>query len=365
MTIRNERLHILGMHCTGCETLLEDALRIEAGIHGVKASHAEGRLDISFEPEVLRLSRVLALIEEKGYDVTFGNDASPAASRYAKGFRKALTLLILLLLVGGIAFWGKTLIPGVMTQISEPTAGYSMTLLVGFLTGFHCIGMCGSFVVAYATAPGAGGHSGKALRHASYSLGKILSYATLGAVFGALGALVSITPGMRGGLAIAAGLFLALYGLRMLNVWSGPAWLNWVFPKFVTRGVRSGMQQQPRPFVLGLFNGFLLGCGPLQAMYIMAAGTGSPYQGALLLTFFCLGTLGPLLTLGFFADRLSRRVMGDLVKVSGILVLTMGLMMANKGLQLTESGFDTEGLGARWHMLMMKIQNPHADAPCH
>ncbi|MFM8443602.1 MAG: sulfite exporter TauE/SafE family protein [Methylococcus sp.] len=365
MSIRNERLHILGMRCAGCETILEDALRLEAGIHGVKASHTGGKLEVSFEPEALRLSRILALIEEQGYDVTFAGDESPALAKYAKGARKALTLVALLLIIGGITFWGRTLIPGVMTQISDPMTGYAMILLVGFLTGFHCIGMCGSFVVSYATAPGTGGHSGKALRHASYSLGKIISYATLGALFGALGALVSITPFMQGGLGIAAGLFLALYGLRMLNVWSGPSWLNWVFPKFVTRNVRSGMQQQPRPFVLGLFNGFLLGCGPLQAMYIMAAGTGSPYQGALLLTFFCLGTLGPLLTLGFFADRLSRRVMGDLVKVSGILVLSMGLMMANKGLQLTESGFDAEGLGARWHMLMMKIQNPHGDAPCH
>lgn len=84
-----------------------------------------------------------------------------------------------------------------------------------------------------------------------------------------------------------------------------------------------------------------------------------------MLTFFCLGTLGPLLALGFFADRLSRRVMGDLVKVSGVLVLIMGLMMANKGLQLSESGFDAEAPRARWRLLMMKVRNPGGDAPCH
>lgn len=365
MTIRNEHIPVRGMRCAGCEITLEDALRAEAGIHGVKASHAHGRLDVSFDEAAIRLSRILALIEDKGYGVTFDSGSSLTVSLPVEWLRRLINILILLLIIGGIAFWGKSLMPGVMMQMNDPKVGYSMVLLVGFLTGFHCMGMCGSFVVSYATAPGGGGKAGKALRHASYGLGKILSYGVLGAVFGALGALATITPFMRGALAVAAGLFLALYGLKMLNVLSGPSWLNWVFPKFVTRGVRAGMQKQPRPFLIGLFNGFLLGCGPLQAMYILAAGTGSPVQGALLLMFFCLGTLGPLLTLGFFAHRLSPRMMGDLIKVSGTLVLVMGLMMANRGLQLTESGFDTEALRARWQILMMKIQNPGVEAPCH
>lgn len=96
------------------------------------------------------------------------------------------------------------------------------------------------------------------------------------------------------------------------------------------------MRREPKPLVTGLLTGFLLGCGPLQAMYIMAAGTGSPTQGAWLLMFFCLGTLGPLLTFGFFAHLLSHRMMNELLRVSGILVL----LMANKGLKLTGSGFD-------------------------
>src|SRR5512134_498499 len=45
------------------------------------------------------------------------------------------------------------------------------------------------------------------------------------------------------------------------------------------------------PLVIGLLNGLMLGCGPLQAMYIMAAGTGSAQEGATMLFFFGLGTL--------------------------------------------------------------------------
>jgi sulfite exporter TauE/SafE len=191
-----------------------------------------------------------------------------------------------------------------------------------------------------------------------YGVGKTLSYLTIGAAFGAVGSLLTITPFMKGAMAIAAGMFLVLYGLRMLNLFSGPSWLNWVFPKFLMRGVQSGIRRQPKPLVIGLLSGFLLGCGPLQAMYIMAAGTGSPLEGASLLLFFGLGTLGPLLGFGFFANLLSQRMMNELLRVSGVLVLLMGLMMTDRGLRLTESGIDFDALRERWQMFM-RDAGPH------
>jgi len=252
-----------------------------------------------------------------------------------------------------------------MMHMQDPKAGYSMILLVGFLTGFHCIGMCGSFVVSYATATAADrGRGSLALAHLAYGFGKTLSYAIIGALFGALGAVITITPVMRGAVAIAAGLFLVLYGLRMLNLLNGLAWLHWAFPKAVMRGVQTGMRRRPRPLVTGLLTGFLLGCGALQAMYIMAAGTGSPREGALLLTFFSLGTLIPLLGFGTFAHLLSPRMRNQLLKVSGLLVLVMGLMMANRGLRLTETGFDW---GSLWERLQVLLQDAamHAGEPHH
>lgn len=177
------------------------------------------------------------------------------------------------MLIGGVVWWGMRMMPGVMMRLQEPQIGYSMILVIRFLTGFHCIGMCGSFVVAYSTAAAGRGKGARAVGHLAYGIGKTLSYTLLGAAFGALGA---ITPFMRGAVAVAAGLFLVLYGLRMLNLIAGPSWLSWVFPKVVMRGVHSGMRHEPEPLVIGLLTGFLLGCGPLQAMYIMAA---APMRG--------------------------------------------------------------------------------------
>ena len=58
--------------------------------------------------------------------------------------------------------------------------------------------------------------------------------------------------------------------------------------------------------MIGLLNGLMLGCGPLQAMYVMAAGTGSPQEGATMLFFFGLGTLIPLLSFGLIASGIPR-----------------------------------------------------------
>lgn len=74
--------------------------------------------------------------------------------------------------------------------------------------------------------------------------------------------------------------------------------------------------------------------------------------------FFSLGTLGPLLTFGFFAHLLSHRMMNELLRVSGVLVLIMGLLMTNRALRLTESGFDTESLRQRWQLLMQDAAQP-------
>ncbi len=98
------------------------------------------------------------------------------------------------------------------------------------------------------------------------------------------------------------------------------------------------LRSRRSPLRTGLFTGLLLGCGPLQAMYVMAAGSGDPIQGAMILLIFGLGTLVPLLGFGLFASLLSPAVMRQMVQVSGILVIAMGLMMAQRGLTMMRIG---------------------------
>ena len=71
----------------------------------------------------------------------------------------------------------------------------------GFLLGLghaaHCAGMCGGLVACYSA--GDSGVRRKAwLGHLAYSVGRLVTYAAVGAVFGALGAAVDIAGAMAG-----------------------------------------------------------------------------------------------------------------------------------------------------------------------
>ena len=324
-------LKVNGMHCGGCERTIETAVGALAGVASVKADHAAGTVLIEFDEGVVRRGALEAVIRNAGYE------PQPDAIQKPNPLPRFLLFLLLLIIVGGIAFWGRSQMPGVMQQMNAELS-YAVLFGIGFLTGFHCIGMCGSFIVTY--SEGATSNSQAAFLHFSYGAGKTISYTVLGAGFGLLGAVFTITPVMRGTAAILAGLFLLLFGLKMLKVIPAFRLLNWRMPRFVEDRVHAQINLRHNPLLIGLLSGLLLGCGPLQAMYVLAAGTGSPGEGAMLLFFFGLGTLPPLLGFGFFASFMSRKAINQLISVSGVLVIAMGLMMLNRGLIMTGSGLD-------------------------
>ena len=115
---------------------------------------------------------------------------------------------------------------------------------------------------------------------------------------------MTFTPYMRGTVTLAASLFVIIYGLKMLDVFPVLRSFTLRLPRFVVRGVSNELRHRRSPLAIGLLNGLMLGCGPLQAMYIMAAGTGSPQEGATMLFFFGFGTLVPLLSFGLISSAI-------------------------------------------------------------
>lgn len=357
MATRTERLRVEGMQCSGCESTIEEAVSNLAGVMKVKASYQSATVEVSYEDHALRLSQILKAIEDRNYLATTVGLVGASAHGSSTWWATPLKYFVVFVVVGGVVYWGYSIMPGVMAKMHSQHVSHALMLAVGLLTGFHCIGMCGSFVVSYTISGEPRSLPSLVSAHALYALGKTFSYALIGAGFGALGGIVTITPLMRGIVAIASGVFVMLWGIKMLRLFSGMTWLSWNFPKFLMHGVQSGMRRKPRPLVIGLLSGFLLGCGALQAMYVVAAGTGSAREGALLLTFFGLGTLGPLLSFGFVAHLLSRRVLNELLRVSGALVLIMGLMMTDRGLRVAGSGYDFHSLYDRWQVLWEEIRS--------
>lgn len=236
---------------------------------------------------------------------------------------------------------------------------YGLLLLIGFLTSFHCVGMCGPLILGYTAKSAANGHKSYTT-HFLYGIGKTLSYTFIGALFGLFGSVVAFTPYTQGAVGVAAGVFLILFGLHMLEVFPILSHFQLKAPKFVMRFVGKEYRKHSNPFIIGLLNGLMIICGPLQAMYIMAAGTGSWTGGAAILFFFGIGTLPLLLGFGFLTSLLSANLTPKLLKASGIIVMILGAIMLNRGLAVTGTGIDFNTLVAR---VSQKLSPTVAETP--
>jgi sulfite exporter TauE/SafE len=236
-------------------------------------------------------------------------------------------------------------VSGVAVPEINQGMSYGFLFIVGLLTGFHCIAMCGGFVIGF-TARDAQESQKTTLSPVIYGLGKIVSYTVIGGIFGWLGSIIAFTPLIRGIVGITAGVLLVIYGINLMNFipWLRRLWIK--PPKFVLNWMEKNNQKSSpiRPLVVGLLNGLMIACGPLQAIYILAAGTGNALDGAKLLFIFALGTLPVMIGFGYLTTLISHKMTGRLFKISGVLVLLLGLVMLNQGLVLTGSGFDFNSL---------------------
>ncbi len=310
--MKTEKIKVRGMRCGSCEQRIEGALKKVEGVVTVKASQQKGEVEVVTDDADRK--ELEEAIRKEGYSV--GGGWFWVVMGVAALFAAAFLLENLGL---GIRF------PEVGSEV-----GYAALFVLGLATGFHCIAMCGGFVLGYSSKSGAA-----ITPHILYGAGKLASYTFIGAVFGLVGSAIAFTPEMRAGAALLAGIFLLLYGLGMLGI-SGLGGIRFGMPDFI--GKVMGKFGGRGPLVTGLLNGLMIACGPLQAMYIFAAGTGSLVAGATALFFFGLGTLPVMLGFGIIAARAGGNVPARFASISGWIVIFLGVLLLNQGLTLVGKG---------------------------
>jgi sulfite exporter TauE/SafE len=202
---------------------------------------------------------------------------------------------------------------------------------IAFLGSFgHCIGMCGGIVMAYSSTKvnNQWSKNEQALAHITYSIGRVLSYALLGALFGFLGSVVAFSDTSVAILFVVAGIAMILSGLSLLgkikfltklehNV-SSTTWYKNSFKKLLHSDKKSTF------FLLGMLNGFLP-CGFVYFFAITAASTANPLYGAIVMIVFGLSTIPALFSLGFFVGMFKNtNIRNILMKISAILVIGFG-----------------------------------------
>lgn len=200
---------------------------------------------------------------------------------------------------------------------------------IAFLGSFgHCVGMCGGVVLAYTSIkikPESSKVS-KSVAHLLYSLGRVLTYSVLGALFGALGGVVLFSNNANGILLIVAGIAMILAGLSLMGKLKFLTLIEHSFSKSglykkTFRGILHS-ESNSSFFLLGMLNG-LLPCGFVYFFAITAASTADPLSGALVMFIFGLSTIPAMFGVGFLASLASatsfRNMMMSLSSVAVIL----------------------------------------------
>ncbi|MEA2028946.1 MAG: sulfite exporter TauE/SafE family protein [Campylobacterota bacterium] len=212
----------------------------------------------------------------------------------------------------------------------------------------HCIGMCGGIVIAYSSTKLSSEDSwGKqSFAHLSYSLGRVTTYAAIGAFFGFIGQVIAFTPTTKGVLFLLTGVLMILAGLSLIG---GSKFLNsaefsisnnrWYAQKFKSLIASKSIKSF---YLLGVLNG-MIPCGLVLSFAVFAASSASVMWGAIIMAIFGLATIPTMFTLATLTKVLQNSSLrGVMMKLAALLVVSYGIYTIHKGYLFVSNPIETQ-----------------------
>ncbi len=253
-----------------------------------------------------------------------------------------------------------------------------LTAAIGFLGSFgHCVGMCGPLTVAFSLSFAANEELAANEKrrvsqlkfHLLLNIGRLASYALVGAAIGGLGAVLlasgqmvgvgsvlrrSVSVGM-GGLLIWFGLTQASPGLLPTLPFLHPALQQGMHERISQVMMRvSGGSQALMPLLLGLLWG-LIPCGFLYTGQLRAIATQSWLGGMVVMLAFGLGTLPAMVTTGVVTSALSSDRRSQLFRLGGWMTVIIGILLL---LRTGDTMSDYSGHAALFCLMAALIARP-------
>lgn len=287
-----------GIICPNCVYEINARLKRAEGVLSVKTSYIKSEVTAEYDPDRITEPEIEAQLAKMGYPV-------------GKGRFNLISDALGLLCIVALYFLLTRLIGAVPMLMAEQGMSLWMVFLTGLLGGVHCIGMCGGIMLTQHNA-------------LAYNGGRMIGYAVMGFVFGAVGSVLVFSAGLKSAVFITAGGLVILIGLQM---WGVPL-LRKLRP-----GLPSPCGRRGKPFIIGLLTG-VMPCGMLASMWFVAASAASALKGAEIMLVFGLGTCVCMLLFGLLGDALTRKYNKYILKASTMLIITMGLMLMVKGIKL-------------------------------
>lgn len=166
-----------------------------------------------------------------------------------------------------------------------------------------------------------------------FHFGRLLSFAILGGILGAIGNAIGINFTFTAILGLLASLVMLLLGLNLLGIFAKNKITlpTGIFQKIFSV-FRKIEHKTLTPLIVGVAT-FFLPCGFTQSMQISALGSGSFISGLLIMLSFALGTLPVLALLSFGSASFAHGKHAPLFfKSAGVVVVGLGLFALLGGL---------------------------------
>lgn len=205
---------------------------------------------------------------------------------------------------------------------------------IGLIGSMHCIGMCGPIAIALPIRSKTGFN--RALGIALYNLGRVSTYAVIGAIFGILGKSFYLA-GIQRQVSVTLGLIILLslvmpYSFSQKN--KVLAWWNKIFRNFYNEiAVLLKNSSFLSLFIIGIINGFL----PCGLVYLALAGALAQTEiidGSLFMIFFGLGTVPAMYSIAWVSKYITLKTRNRIRKASPILIGFFALLLIFRGLNL-------------------------------
>jgi len=317
--------HVSGTHCPSCKIFIEDALNEQIGIKqaSVNLKNETVSFETSLDESQHKLAEMLTeKIKRNGYSLSIEKKAKDrndhAVIWQALPIGLGFLALFFLLQKSGILNLG---IGGQITPVTS--------FVIGLIASVSsCLAIVGGLVLSL-SAKISEDNVRDTKTFTLFHAGRLVSFAVLGGVLGAIGSAVGINFTLTAILGILASLVMLLLGLNLVGVFAKS---KIALPSGLFNFFRKIEHKTFTPLVVG-FATFFLPCGFTQSMQVSALSSGSFMSGFLIMFAFALGTLPMLALLSFGSASFAHGKYAPLFfKSAGIVVIGLGLFALFSGM---------------------------------
>ncbi len=335
---KKERIYyVSGMHCASCEIIIEKKILDLPGVNAVEASTAREEVLIESSGSLPLKDHLDQMFKKEGYKFSL----SPWQKQEGERSPSISSIIMVAIIIIGLFFLLSRLGLGDLVRV-DATSSLPIFFFLGLLAGISsCAALVGGIVLSMSKQwaerySKEDPFTKKFEPHLLFNVGRLISYALLGAVLGMIGNKLQISLGFSFWLVVLVSLLMFVLGLQMLGV---PYFQRFqiTMPKALTRFAADEAHFKGKilPLVMGALT-FFLPCGFTLTAQSLALLSGSGLQGGLIMLFFALGTMPMLLLIGLSSVKFLEKPKFNhlFLKTAGISVLFFAFYNLNNQLNV-------------------------------